>query len=95
MTRTVRQLFVASGLVSLAWASTALIGQTRTDAQPSTTAGDWPHYTADMRGSKYSPLAQIDASNFSSLEVAWRFKTDAFGPRPEVKLEGKIGRAHV
>ena len=41
-----------------------------------------------MRGSKYSPLAQIDASNFGKLEVAWRFKTDALGPRPEYKLEG-------
>ncbi len=41
-----------------------------------------------MRGWKYSPLSQIDASNFGKLEVAWRFKTDAFGPRPEFKLEG-------
>jgi quinoprotein glucose dehydrogenase len=45
-------------------------------------------YTADLRGSKYSPLDQIDASNFSKLEVAWRIKTDNFGPRPENKLEG-------
>ena len=41
-----------------------------------------------MRGGKYSPLAQIDASNFGKLEVAWRFKTDSLGPRPEFKLEG-------
>ncbi len=45
-------------------------------------------YTADLRGSKYSPLDQINASNFSKLEVAWRFKTDNLGPRPENKLEG-------
>jgi quinoprotein glucose dehydrogenase len=45
-------------------------------------------YTADLRGSKYSPLAQIDASNFSKMEVVWRFKTDNLGPRPENKLEG-------
>ena len=31
---------------------------------------------------------QIDASNFNKLEVAWRFKTDNLGPRPEYKLEG-------
>ena len=24
--------------------------------QPSTKNGDWTHYTADMRGTKYSPL---------------------------------------
>ena len=56
--------------------------------QPSTKDGEWPYYTADAKGSKYSPLAQIDASNFNKLEVAWRFKTDALGPRPEFKLEG-------
>jgi quinoprotein glucose dehydrogenase len=57
-------------------------------AQPSTASGEWPMYTADLRGSKYSPLDQINASNFSKLEVAWRFKTDNLGPRPENKLEG-------
>src|SRR4249920_424818 len=56
--------------------------------QPSTKNGEWPMYTADLRGSKYSPLDQINASNFNKLEVAWRFKTDNLGPRPENKLEG-------
>ncbi|HMF96560.1 MAG TPA: hypothetical protein VKE96_19805, partial [Vicinamibacterales bacterium] len=55
---------------------------------PSTKSGDWPHYTADMRGTRYSPLDQINAGNFNQLEVAWRFKTDNLGPRPEFKLEG-------
>jgi quinoprotein glucose dehydrogenase len=55
---------------------------------PFTTAkGDWPSYTGDTRGSRYSPLDQITAGNFSTLEVAWRFKTDSLGPRPEFKLE--------
>jgi quinoprotein glucose dehydrogenase len=49
---------------------------------------EWPMYTADLAGSKYRPLDQINASNFSKLEVAWRFKTDSFGTRPEYKLEG-------
>ena len=31
---------------------------------------------------------QITAANFNALEVAWRFKTDSLGPRPEYKLEG-------
>ena len=55
---------------------------------PSTAAGEWPHYTADMKGTKYSPLDQVNASNFNKLEVAWRFKTDNLGPKPEFKLEG-------
>ena len=57
-------------------------------AAPSTRNGEWPHYTADLRGTKYSPLDQIDARNFNQLEVAWRFKTDNLGTRAEYKLEG-------
>src|SRR5258708_35214024 len=56
--------------------------------QPSTKNGEWPYYTADLKGSKYSPLDQINASSFGKLEVAWRFKTDNYGTRPEYKLEG-------
>jgi quinoprotein glucose dehydrogenase len=56
--------------------------------QPSTSKGEWPHYNADVRGSRYSPADQINASNFSKLEVAWRYKTDNLGPFPEFKLEG-------
>ncbi|MGH7619346.1 MAG: hypothetical protein ACREPM_19185, partial [Gemmatimonadaceae bacterium] len=52
-----------------------------------TAAGDWPSYGGDTRGTRYSPLDQIGAGNFSTLEVAWRFKTDSLGPRPEFKLE--------
>jgi quinoprotein glucose dehydrogenase len=55
---------------------------------PSTKNGEWPYYTADVKGSRYSPLDQINASNFNQLEVAWRFKTDNMGTRPEYKLEG-------
>ena len=54
----------------------------------STKNGDWPSYTGDTRGSRYSPLDQITAENFNDLEVAWRFKTDNLGSRPEYKLEG-------
>src|SRR5262249_6625197 len=49
---------------------------------------EWPTYAADLAGTRYRPFDQINASNFSKLEVAWRFKTDNLGPRPEYKLEG-------
>jgi quinoprotein glucose dehydrogenase len=49
---------------------------------------EWPTYAADLAGTRYRPLDQINASNFSKLEVAWRFKTDNLGNRPEYKLEG-------
>ncbi len=71
----------------LIWNSSGARAQSAS-GQPSTANGEWPHYTADLRGSKYSPLDQINASNFNKLELAWRFKTDNLGPRPENKLEG-------
>ena len=53
-----------------------------------TSGGEWPSYHGDNRNHHYSPLAQITADNFSTLEVAWRFKTNNLGNRPEYKLEG-------
>src|SRR5215468_4615902 len=87
MTRTFGSVGLLAALLSL---SIAMSGQNRTgsSALPSLANGDWPHYTADIRGTKYSPLDQINADNFKTLEVAWRFKTDSLGPRPEYKLEG-------
>jgi len=85
-----RVLPVASALVFVSAAvvlvTPRLAGQAA--GQPSTRNGDWPHYTADIRGTRYSPLDQINGTNFNQLEVAWRFKTDNLGPRPEYKLEG-------
>jgi quinoprotein glucose dehydrogenase len=49
---------------------------------------EWPSYAADLAGTHYRPLDQINAANFSDLEIVWRIKTDNFGNRPEYKLEG-------
>ena len=49
-------------------------------------SGEWPAYGGGIGHTRYSPLDQIDASNFSDLEVAWRFKTDNLGAGPEFKL---------
>src|SRR5579864_2504903 len=57
-------------------------------AQSGAKGGEWRTYGGDLGNTRYSPLDQINASNFSKLEVAWRFKTDNLGPRPEYKLEG-------
>ena len=60
----------------------------RVTAQVSTASGEWPTYGGDLGHTRYAPLDQIDGSNFTELEVAWRFKTDNLGPQPEFKLEG-------
>lgn len=49
---------------------------------------EWPSYAADLAGTRYRPLDQINASNFNELEISWRFNTDNLGNRPEYKLEG-------
>ena len=50
--------------------------------------GEWPTYGADLASTRYSPLDQITKDNFNKLEVAWRFKTDALGPRAEFNFQG-------
>lgn len=87
-------------VVGLIWMAMGVSGQTGTRKgtvarstgaaapPPSTRNGEWPHYTGDLAGTRYSPLDQINADNFNKLEVAWRFKTDNLGTRPEYKLEG-------
>src|SRR6202162_3841138 len=88
MSRNALRIVPALALLALGliWFAPRISGQA--GVMPSTKNGEWPMYTADLRGSKYSPLDQINASNFNKLEVAWRFKTDSLGPRPEYKLEG-------
>src|ERR1700681_2365697 len=64
----------------------AMPGVTRAQWKPKDT--EWPSYAADLAGTRYRPLDQINAANFNDLEIAWRIKTDNFGNRPEYKLEG-------
>jgi quinoprotein glucose dehydrogenase len=54
--------------------------------RPGTNA-EWRTYGGDLANTRYSPLDQITAANFNTLQVAWRFKTDNLGPRPEFKFE--------
>src|SRR5690242_14364449 len=49
--------------------------------------GEWRSYGGDIGHTRYAPLDQINAANFNQLEVAWRFKTDSLGPRPEYQFE--------
>jgi len=91
MTRTAYRSVAASAALAAGLMATAagISGQSGpTKAAPGTKNGEWPAYGADLAHTKYSPLDQINADNFSKLEIAWRFKTDNLGTRPEYKLEG-------
>jgi quinoprotein glucose dehydrogenase len=78
-------LFVVLGLMMVT--GVRLPGQAGIPATPGTKSGEWPTYGGDLANTRYSPLDQINAANFSKLEVAWRFKTDPLGPRPEYNIE--------
>ncbi|MBI4503282.1 MAG: PQQ-binding-like beta-propeller repeat protein [Gemmatimonadetes bacterium] len=43
-------------------------------------AGEWRYWGADAWSSRYSPLDQINASNFNSLQLAWKWNASALGP---------------
>ena len=46
--------------------------------------GEWRFYGADGGSTKYSALDQINRDNVKDLKIAWRWKTDNFGPYPEM-----------
>src|SRR5688572_3231070 len=56
-------------------------------ANAQTGSGAWPAYGGDLAHTRYSPLEQIDAGNFGSLEIAWRFSVANMGPTPEMRLQ--------
>src|SRR5258708_38159556 len=76
--------FVAGAAYSvtcLVWASAPAA------AQSGAKNGEWRTYGGDLGSTRYSPLDEVNADNFNKLEVAWRFKTDSLGPRPEYQFE--------
>lgn len=50
--------------------------------------GEWPVYGATNAATKYSPLDQIDAENFSKLEIAWEWTSpdaEILAAHPELR----------
>ena len=68
---TARFRFVAPAIALVALVTTVAPA----GAQYGATNGEWSSYAGDNGGTKYSPLDQIDAGNFSSLEIVWRVPT--------------------
>ena len=73
--------------VGQAWLASCIITCSPLAAQTGVTNGQWHHYGGDQGATRYSSLDTIDSTNAGNLEVAWRWKTDNFGPRPELKYE--------
>ena len=49
--------------------------------------GQWRATSADGGSTRYSPLDQINRDNVGELEIAWIWKSDNYGSRPEYKAE--------
>ena len=56
-------------------------------AQYGTKDGEWRVNGGDAGSTRYSPLDQINASNVRNLQVAWRWKSQNFGPAPQPAWE--------
>src|SRR6266850_801862 len=89
-----REFLLAStavGALAMGAGAPALAQQPQARLSPASnapSAGEWKSYGGDLGSTRYAALDQITKDNFNRLEVAWRFKTDSFGPRPEVNFEG-------
>ncbi len=44
---------------------------------------EWLNNRGDLGSTSYSPLDQINRDNVKSLRVAWRWRSDNYGPTPE------------
>ena len=69
-----------SHAIALVLAGASALGQ----GEKAAPAVEWKTYGADLASTRYSPLDQINRENFSKLQIAWRLKTDPFGPRPDI-----------
>ncbi|MFN9118247.1 MAG: PQQ-binding-like beta-propeller repeat protein [Gemmatimonas sp.] len=83
MTRRGTTKFVALASISAGLAGVLLtqVGTSRAQAgKPlarGNAYGEWRHWGADQWSTRYSPLEQVNASNFDSLKVAWEWKGGA------------------
>jgi quinoprotein glucose dehydrogenase len=77
----------AFGLLAIIFAIQLLPAISPVAAQTGAKNGEWRTYGGDLGNTKYSPLDQINASNFNTLKLAWRFHTENLGPRPEYNME--------
>ncbi|MGE0361554.1 MAG: PQQ-binding-like beta-propeller repeat protein [Vicinamibacterales bacterium] len=65
-------------LILMALGATPLaLGARQTAAVPT---GEWHYIGGDVSHTRFSPLDEITAANFSKLEVAWVWRGDNFGP---------------
>lgn len=50
-------------------------------------SGEWRTSVGGLRNTHYLPVDRINGQNFNELQIAWQFKADSLGPRPETNSE--------
>ena len=75
-------------LVTLSLAAIVITVSALLSGQTGAKNGEWPHWGADHANTKYSPLDQINRDNVKDLRIAWRWKSENHGPRPQNNMEG-------
>jgi quinoprotein glucose dehydrogenase len=87
-TKTTLEVLAVAGLMMAVPAEPPSLNLTTAlSAQTPASTSEWRTYGSTLASTRYAPLDQINAGNFSSLEVAWRLKTDNLGPRPEFNFQ--------
>jgi quinoprotein glucose dehydrogenase len=74
-------------VTKLFWTHASALAMLASLLQPAPDNTEWRTYGGDLRSTRYMPLDQINGSNFNTLEIAWRLKTDFLGPRPEFNFQ--------
>jgi len=64
----------------LALATAVAAGSWGAGAQSAPPVGEWRYIGGDAQHTRFSPLDQITADNVATLEVAWTWRGDNFGP---------------
>ena len=67
--------FASPLVVCAAWCCAVMLSPASSLAQYGATNGEWRSYGGDLGSTKYSPLDQIDATNFQDLRLAWRWES--------------------
>jgi quinoprotein glucose dehydrogenase len=65
----------------------ALAASVTVSAQRGASGGEWRTWGGDLGVTRYAPLDQITAANFNQLQIAWRFRTENLGSRPDFNLQ--------
>ncbi|MCH7748066.1 MAG: pyrroloquinoline quinone-dependent dehydrogenase [Acidobacteria bacterium] len=66
-----RRRYFISGVLLVTMVAVGATGSVT--AQSAVPDGEWHHFGRDGANTKYSPLDQITAENFTDLEIAWRW----------------------